>query len=512
MFRNNKISILLLIFAIFFCISAVGAVGAANPPYANFKSNVTTGSAPLSVQFQETTIGNVSSWKWNFGDNKTSSDKNPVHIYLRGGKYKVTLTATNNAGISSITKNNYITVVENRFINPGFENGSLSGWKAGSTTEISTNPHNGTKAAHFESNGNSNSNYIEQSIDLTNIGSISFWGIEKEDVTPGYMGQFYIYLDNSLIQGPLANSSRYNEYLIDTVNYTGVHNITVSWDGGNSAYVDDFLTTLKYPAPVSNFTFTINTTVPNKVQFNFKSKGYKDTWKWNFGDGITSTATNPIHYYAKNGTYTVKLTTTGPGGSTSLSRSITLTHVDTIKQTATASVSSGLYNSNKNVKLSISEPGTIYFTTNGKVPTTTSQKYTGPIKITKTTTLKFMAVDRANNHSQVYTRTYKIDKVAPTIVSTNPKNFAQGYSKTGIVTFKFAEKIKTYVNWSKISVKNLTTGKKVFISSKLIKNNTLYIKTAKRASQNWYQIYIPTGAVKDTVRNQVKNAYFYFKT
>ena len=36
---------------------------------------------------------------------------------------------------------------------------------------------------------------------------------------------------------------------------------------------------------------------------------------WKFGDGTTSTEQNPSHTYEKNGSYTVSLTVTGPGGS-----------------------------------------------------------------------------------------------------------------------------------------------------------------------------------------------------
>ncbi|MGB9201490.1 PKD domain-containing protein [Methanobacterium sp.] len=511
-FRNKKISVLLTVFVTIFCISALGSVSAASPPYANFNSNVTSGSAPLSVQFNETTIGNVSTWNWNFGDNKSSTLKNPTHTYLRGGEYNVTLTVSNVAGIDSTTKFNYITVYENRFINPGFEIGNLTGWTVGSTTDISTVSHNGTNAVYFQGNSNSSSNYIEQNIDLTNIGSISFWGMEKEDVLLGDIGQFSVYIDNNLIQMISANSTDYNKYIIPTMNYTGLHNITVSWNDVNSAYLDDFFTTLKYPAPVSNFTITTTPTIPNKIQFNFLSKGYIDTLKWNFGDGTTSTETNPLHYYTKNGKYTIILTTTGPGGSTTLSKTITLTNVDTTKPTATASVASGLYNTTQVVKLSISEHGIIYFTTNGKTPTDTSQKYTGPIRIASSTTLKFIAVDRADNYSQVYTKTYKIDKVAPTIVSTTPQDYTKGYSKTSAVSFKFSENIKTGINWSKISVINLNTGKVVTINAKTIKNNILYIQTVKRLSNDWYQVYIPTGAVKDYAGNKGQNAYFYFRT
>ena len=43
----------------------------------------------------------------------------------------------------------------------------------------------------------------------------------------------------------------------------------------------------------------------------------------------------------------------------------------------------------------MSENGTIYYTTNGAIPTTSSKQYTGPIVITSTTNLKFIAVNSA---------------------------------------------------------------------------------------------------------------------
>jgi hypothetical protein len=38
------------------------------------------------------------SWEWNFGDGKTSTEKNPVHVYDVGGYYVATLTAKDKAG------------------------------------------------------------------------------------------------------------------------------------------------------------------------------------------------------------------------------------------------------------------------------------------------------------------------------------------------------------------------------------------------------------------------------
>ncbi|MEN6445964.1 MAG: PKD domain-containing protein, partial [Candidatus Cloacimonas sp.] len=50
------------------------------------------------------------SWKWSFGDGKTSTAKSPTYTYSKAGKYTVSLTAKNAKGSSTKTMTNYITV------------------------------------------------------------------------------------------------------------------------------------------------------------------------------------------------------------------------------------------------------------------------------------------------------------------------------------------------------------------------------------------------------------------
>ncbi|WP_292373105.1 PKD domain-containing protein, partial [Methanosarcina sp. UBA411] len=65
-----------------------------SPPAANFTTNLTLGSAPLTVQFIDFSE-NASEWNWDFGDGSTSTEQNPVHIYSTAGNYTITLTAFN---------------------------------------------------------------------------------------------------------------------------------------------------------------------------------------------------------------------------------------------------------------------------------------------------------------------------------------------------------------------------------------------------------------------------------
>jgi outer membrane protein assembly factor BamB/methionine-rich copper-binding protein CopC len=173
--------------------------------------------------------------------------------------------------------------------------------------------------------------------------------------------------------------------------------------------------------------------------------------------------------------------------------------IDTIPPTATASPTGGLYNSTQSVTLTMSEPGTIYYTTNGTTPTTTSTKYTGPITLNSTTSLKFLAVDTAGNKSPSYTQTYTIDKVAPTVTIIDPVNGAVNVASNKVIKVTFSEPIKAGSMW--IELKN-SAGTLIPITTS-ISGNVLTINHTTLFTNGGYSLSLHTGSVTDLAGNSL---------
>ena len=83
--------------------------------------------------------------------------------------------------------------------------------------------------------------------------------------------------------------------------------------------------------------------------------------------------------------------------------------------TPTFSPAAGTYSSAQSVSISDTTSGaTIYYTTNGSTPTTSSTRYTGPITVSSTDTLEAIAVAAGDSNSGVASATYTITPVVST--------------------------------------------------------------------------------------------------
>ena len=68
------------------------------------------GDAPLTVQFMDLSVGNVTSYSWDFGDGSSSTERDPAHTYEEPGAYSVTLNVDGPCGMSGVTRIDFIEV------------------------------------------------------------------------------------------------------------------------------------------------------------------------------------------------------------------------------------------------------------------------------------------------------------------------------------------------------------------------------------------------------------------
>ena len=79
-------------------------------PKAAFNANVTSGCPPLVVQFQNTSTGGATSYKWDLGNGTISTEQNPGAVYVNPGTYTITLEVSDGSSTNKHTEKGYIFV------------------------------------------------------------------------------------------------------------------------------------------------------------------------------------------------------------------------------------------------------------------------------------------------------------------------------------------------------------------------------------------------------------------
>lgn len=98
---------------------------------------------------------------------------------------------------------------------------------------------------------------------------------------------------------------------------------------------------------------------------------------------------------------------------------------DRTAPTTTALPPGWTYTSVQRVVLFANEPATIYYTTDGTDPTTSSTVYSAPIDITSSRTLKFFAEDEVDNTEAIQTEIYIVTNwTAPVNISNTDPNWS----------------------------------------------------------------------------------------
>ena len=236
---------------------------------AQFSASPTSGQAPLVVTFTDTSSGTITAWAWDFGDGVGSMIQSPTHTYNTPGTYTVKLTVSGPSGNNTATKTGYITV---------------------------TAPPVAKPVAAFSATPTSGPAPLAVTFTDTSTGSITTWAWNFGNGS------------TSTLRQPTHSYATAGTYTVT---------LTVTGPGGSSAATKAITVTAPPVAkPVAAFSATPTSgRLPLKVAFTDTSTGNITTWAWDFGNGSTSTLRQPTHTYTTAGTYTVKLTVTGPGGS-----------------------------------------------------------------------------------------------------------------------------------------------------------------------------------------------------
>jgi PKD repeat protein len=234
------------------------AIGLA--PNADFSAEPTTGNSPLTVAFTDRSTGYPTSWNWNFGDGKESSERNPVHTYWSSGEYTVTLTASNEFGSSDVSKAYFIHVI------PPLKARFIADPKTGIVPLV----------VKFTD---------------TSTGNPESWNWD--------------FGDGSTSTGPNP---------VHAFTTAGAFDVTLTVTRGMNK---DSATQTIVAGGVPATDFVADSTIVSvntPVHFTDKTLNSPTSWSWDFGDGATSSEQNPTRVYSAKGVYTVTMTATNSNG------------------------------------------------------------------------------------------------------------------------------------------------------------------------------------------------------
>lgn len=303
--------------------------------------------------------GYIISRLWSFGDGSTSNEKNPQHVFKKGGVYTVILAVTDNDNATNTTTKQIIvnsipsasfiytptnpktgeTVVFNASASVDIDGNIIKyewDWNSdgiyddASNTPIITHSwaDDGIYNVTLRVTDNRGvANITKKSITITNRPPSASFSFTPSNPKPNQLITFHstsydpdgqiLYYSWSFGDGTTSTSANPTHVYSSSGNY--IVSLTVQDDDGASSTTS--INIIVNVPPSANFTYSpANPTDTDEIQFkdlSYDTDGSITAWLWDFGDGHTSTKQNPTHWYTNDGIYNVTLTVKDDDGAIS---------------------------------------------------------------------------------------------------------------------------------------------------------------------------------------------------
>lgn len=270
----------------------------ANGPYAE----IADAAIDFSSEYSNDVDGQITSYLWDFGDGNTSTAANPSHSFDAIGDFQVSLTVTDNEGLSTTVNteaNITVTHPDDANLCDGCTRVYLN-----DETELSALEGSTPSTYQFDVPVAASLVMFELSGSYTgdpdiHVGQNSAVTLEDYDCRPWES-------PGTKETCLFTSGGQFNIMINPFLDYSGVR---------FKAYYDIIDTTNgdTLAASINASNGVINTGI------SFSSNGSTGSiasYAWDFGDGSSATQANPTHSYTQLGTYDVSLTVTNDQGAT----------------------------------------------------------------------------------------------------------------------------------------------------------------------------------------------------
>lgn len=325
------------------------------PPTADFVFDRNTVEVGEAVGFESRTVGDADILEWDFGDGTTTRGTTVEHVYGTPGVYTVTLVASNPAGSTAAsTAVTVVTgveppraaiaplplkVVTGQFVT--LQSVSLNEptrlrWDLGDGTRAS-----GTAVSHAwsepgtyrvrltaENSEGADSTFIDVNVTKRIDPPVSQI---TQSATEVLLGETVTFRSLSLNEptrlvwdfgdGTTARGGETSKSWSEPGSYRVT--LRASNDAGTNRTGVTITVVKPVDPPVAAFNASPLILQPGQaVSLQDTSTNNPTRWNWDFGDGNTATSANTTHVYADEGTYSVRLTVSNEGGTSSAERTI----------------------------------------------------------------------------------------------------------------------------------------------------------------------------------------------